>query len=76
VREVDVDWWIEYRIKQEAFQAEADNRRLLAAAERAQPARISTTDRALAALGRKLSRWGERLQAHAPQHASRREALA
>lgn len=70
-----MDWWMAYRIKQEQFQAEADRQRLLAAAQN-KPVGPSAFDRVLAALGRRLSSWGEQLQAHALQHAPRREALA
>jgi len=74
--EDDMDGWMEYRIKQELFQAEAARRRLLAEAEHGRRKETALYDRLLAAIGRQLSDWGERLQAREPQRAHRREALA
>ena len=71
-----MDGWMEYRIKQELFQAEAARRRLLAEAEHGRRKETALYDRLLAAIGRQLSDWGERLQAREPQRTHRREALA
>ncbi len=71
-----MDWWMEYHIKQDEYQAEAIRQRLLALAEEAQRRGPSPADRALAALGRHLSKWGERLEERGPRRHSQREALA
>jgi hypothetical protein len=71
-----MDWWAEFQIKQDEYQAEAVRRRLLALAEEAQRRGPSPADRALAAIGRRMSSWGERLEKRAPRPRTRREALA
>lgn len=71
-----MDWWMEYRIKQQEYQAQAVHQRLVQAALTAGRQQPTHADQVLAALGRRLHTWGERLEARAPQPIKQREVLA
>ena len=71
-----MDWWMESRIRQQEYRAEAAQRRLLAEVEQGWRRMPSFSDRMLVAVGRRLSGWGERLQARELQRPTQREMMA